>query len=215
MLLGRLRDDAKPPTQLLAHGDIEDLPLPRIRSGGALEVARGVLGGKTDEGVCQRVAQLGGASPLGVVEAARVLVAGGDLIHIQGDESYRWRAGPRSGARTIPIEALIEERVTATDGTARCILEAICATPSGSPSELSRTVAMADGVGLDDLAEGIERLCGEAFLAPEEPLYATSSALRTVVVQAMTPGRVREMYGFIAGAMEANAAPDAEFEPLR
>ncbi|MBW2461651.1 MAG: hypothetical protein JRH11_08385 [Deltaproteobacteria bacterium] len=210
LLLGRLRDDVKPPTQLLAHGDIEDLPLPRIRSAGALEVARVVLGEKTDEGVCQRVAQLGGASALGVVEAARVLVAGGDLIH--GDESYRWRAGPRSGVRTIPIEALIEERVTATDGTARCILEAICATPSGSPSELSRTVAMADGIGMDDLAEGIERLCGEAFLAPEEPLYATSAVLRTVVVHAMTQRRLREVYGFIAGAMEANAARDAEFE---
>jgi tetratricopeptide (TPR) repeat protein len=71
---------------------------------------------------------------------------------------------------------------------------------------------MADGIDVDSLAMGIERLCGEAFLAPEEPLYATSSMLRAVVVQSMPAPRTSEVYRFIAGAMEAAAAKNAEFE---
>jgi hypothetical protein len=210
LLLGRVPHDARPPKQLTQRGELEEIPLPMVRVEGAREIAETILGPHTAEDVSRRVAVLGGESPLGVLEAARALIAGGDLVH--GGEGFRWRTRARTGVRSIPVEGHIEERVVSLDATSRRILEAVCAAPSGSPSELARSVAMADGIDIDHLADGIERLCVEAFLAPEEPLYATSGMLRAVVVQAMPAPRTGEMYRFIAGAMEAAASKDAEFE---
>jgi len=210
LLLGRLPMDARPPKQLTLRGALEEATLPMIRTAGAREIAEVILGESTAEDVSRRVAVLGGTSPLGVLEAARALIAGGDLVR-DGD-AYRWRGRARHGVRGIPVESHIEERVVALDHTSRRILEAVCAAPSGSPSELARAVAMADGIDIDSLADAIDRLCTEAFLAPEEPLYATSTMLRAVVIQAMPAPRTSEMYRFIAGAMEAAAAKNAEFE---
>ncbi len=210
LLLARVPHDARPPKQLTQRGELEEVPLPMVRMDGAREIAEAILGANTPDDVSRRVAVLGGESPLGVLEAARALIAGGDLVH--DGEAFRWRTRPRAGVRSIPVEGHIEERVVSLDPTSRRILEAVCAVPSGSPGELARTVAMADGIGIDHLAGGIERLCAEAFLAPEEPLYATSTMLRAVVVQAMPAPRTSEMYRFIAGAMETAASKDAEFE---
>lgn len=209
LFIGRLPMDAKVPKPLQKRG-VEEIILPPLRTADAREITDAILGPNTSEEVSRRVAVLGGDSPLGVLEAARTLIASGDLVW-EGDR-FRWRVGARGGVNGIPVDALLEERLASVEATPRRVLEAVCAAPSGAPSDLARSVAMADGIDTEALADAIDQLCIEALLAPEEPLYATSSVLRAVIVQAMPPSRVSEMYRFIAGAMEAAASHDAAFE---
>ncbi len=210
LFIGRLPLDARPPKPLLNRGGLEEIVLPLLRTPDGKEIAQAILGPLTAEDVTRRVAVLGGDTPLGVVEAARTLIAAGDLVWDDG--RFRFRVGPRGGVSGIPVESLLDERIASLEPTPRRILEAVCAAPSGSPSELSRVVATADGISPEELAEGIERLVTESLLSPEEPLAATSTMLRAVVVQTMPPSRLGELYRFIAQTMQASAGEDAEFE---
>jgi tetratricopeptide (TPR) repeat protein len=212
LFVSRLPLDARPPKPLLNRGGLEELVLPLLRTPDAKQIAEAILGETTSEEVTRRVAVLGGDTPLGVIEAARTLIAAGDLVWDASARRFSFRVGPRGGVSGIPVESLLDERIASLEATPRRILEAVCAAPSGSPSDLSRAVAAMDGISGDDLAEGIERLVVESLLSPEEPLAATSTMLRAVVVQTMPPSRISELYRFIARAMQAAAAKDAEFE---
>jgi hypothetical protein len=175
----------------------------------ARAVAESILGSQTDENVARRVAVLGGTSPLSVCEAARTLIASGDLVWSQ--DRFQWRVGPRSGVTAVPVESFLGERLASLEATPMRILEAVCTAPGGVQRELIAHVAAADGLSDAELEAGVEQLMSEALLSPAEPWRATSSVLRAVVVQSMPPGRMGELSRFIAEAMAVIGDSDADF----
>lgn len=190
-----------------------DLPLPRplehlpwsehvvpsLRLDDAKEVARAILD-DSDEDVVRRVAVLGGDTPLGVVEAARNLLAAGDVIHT--DEGFSWRSAPRTGIRAIPLDTLVHERLDTLEGAARALLEACALAPLGTASEVTLELARLDGVhrDLDALRAQLE---SEAFLRPDS-LAPTSEHLRRATLQSMPPARRAELERFFAAALASH-----------
>jgi hypothetical protein len=157
VLLAAVESSAAKPAVIVPLDEMASVPplLARIAepatvSVGALdakervEVATSVLGGAADESVCLHVAKLGGDSMLGVVEAARTLVAAGDVVHVDG--VWHFRAEPRAAHQPIPIEALLAERLLGLDDQAHRVLEAACLAPPGTPRDLAERSARLDGL---------------------------------------------------------------------
>ena len=175
-----------------------DLVLPQLRIDDAKAVAQETLG-DADEDIVRRVAVLGGDSPLGVMEAARALIAAGDLVH--DGEHFVWRLSPRAGVRAIPLDALLQERLTALEPGPLRMLEAVCVLPLGTPPTLVEAVAARDGLDPDAQAQALGRLRQEAFLERVGAPAPTSEMLRRLVIQNMPPARQAELYRFCARAM--------------
>ncbi len=195
--LARIPVDGPLPQPLRGLGWREVL-LPPLRVEDAKEVARAVLGPDTDEEVVRRVAVLGGDTPLGVVEAARTLVAVGDLIHDGG--RFTWRVSPRTGVRSIPTEDLLTERLAGLEDAPMRLLEAIAMTPPGTPRLLVATVAERDGLSMEVRRDATVRLRSEAWIADGTQLQPSSELLRRVVMHRMPPARIAELSRFIAEA---------------
>jgi hypothetical protein len=186
-----------------------ELTLPRLGSSDARVIAEGVLGPEAEPDLVRRVAKLGGDTPLGVEEAARTLVASGDLIH--DGRRFVWRVSPRAGHQSIPTEALIEERLLALDEHSRRMLEAVCIAPDGCPSPVLERVASADGLSQAEREECIERLRGESFLRVQPLLRPVSELLRSVVLESISRERSRELHGFLAEAMGSERMDRGDF----
>ncbi len=179
----------------------ESFVLPPLRSDEAKAVARTILGDDEADDVVRRVAVLGGDTVLGVEEAARTLVAAGDLVH-DGD-SFRWRTKPRGGARAIPIDALLQERLTSLEELPMRMLEVVCVSPQGLGASELAYVAEADGLDEGRQGEALSRLKQEALITGRhEP---SSEHLRQMVVLSMPPGRVAELHRFLADAIAAHS----------
>lgn len=172
--------------------------VPSLRVEDAKEVARAVLGPDTDEDVIRRVAVLGGDTPLGVVEAARTLVAVGDLVH--DGARFIWRISPRTGVRSIPTEELLAERLTGLEDAPMRLLETIAMTPPGTPRLLVAAVAERDGLSMEVRREATARLRTEAWIANGPQLQPSSELLRRVVMHRMPPARAAELSRFVAEA---------------
>jgi hypothetical protein len=209
LFLGRLPPDVRPPPALDRGAPVMELTLPLLKAGDARLVAQGILGAETPDEVTRRVAVLGGYTPLGVAEAARALIAAGDLV--EGDNGFTWRLGARGGVSALPVESLIGERLASLEPSPRKVLEGICASPPGSPSRLLRAVIGADGIEGAALDASLEQLRHEALVARTLPWRPTSSVLRAVINQTMPPSRIGELYRFVADGLEATQPPDAHF----
>ena len=105
---------------------------------------------------------------LGVVEAARTLVASGDLVYDEG--AFVWRAGPRSGAQGLGMDAVLSERLGTLDADSRRVLEALdeplLSTTLILPGE---DVARTDGWAIkEDLDHQVDLVleCGEVIAQP-------------------------------------------------
>lgn len=191
-----------------------DLPLPRplehlpwsehvvpsLRLDDAKEIARALLDDSADEDVVRRVAVLGGDTPLGVVEAARNLLAAGDVIRT--DEGFAWRSAPRTGIRAIPLDTLVHERLDTLEGAARALLEACALCPLGTAPEVTLELARLDGVH-GDLETLRTQLECEAFLRPGS-LAPTSEHLRRATLQSMPPARRAELERYLAAALASH-----------
>lgn len=199
-LVARARMDVSLPKPLDALPWREHL-VPSLRLTDAKDVARAVLA-DADEDVVRRVAVLGGDTLLGVVEAARWLVAAGDVIHESG--RFVWRSTPRGGIRALPLDTLLHERVDSLDGPTRALLEIASLTPAGAPESVVLDMARGDGlaVGPDDLADRRRQLVHEAFLCAGA-FVPTSEHLRRTVLQSMPPARRAELERFLAAALES------------
>ncbi|MBX3249685.1 MAG: hypothetical protein KF901_21085 [Myxococcales bacterium] len=178
--------------------------LPSLRLDDAKEVAAAILGERTDPDLARRIAVLGGDTPLGVIEAARALVAGGDIVF--DGQAFVWRTTPRAGVRAIPLDDLVDERVDSLEGPARALLEACALLPLGTGPEVLSAIARLDGLDEAALEEARERLETEAF-AHRDRGAPTSEHLRRAVIQAMPPARRAELERFIATALEAHGPP--------
>src|SRR5262249_4607151 len=123
----------------------EDGRAPPLRTADAISVASSVLGAATDDEVVRRVAVLGGDLPVGVHEAARALVACGDLVPSEG--GFTWRVGPRAGAQASPTTRWLLDRAALLDATTHRMLEIVCVAPEDAPDALLSRIAA--GAGID------------------------------------------------------------------
>src|SRR5690606_35854146 len=163
VLFGRFPVDPPLPRPLVElEEEVRELTLPPLKTSDARVVAEAILGPATADEVARRVAVLGGDTVLGVVEAARTLIATGELVR-DGD-AFVWRVGPRQGAHAIGTEQLLAERLELLDSDSRRVLEAACVVPDGWPAEKLGAVAALDGIGEGAFALSLETLSREALL---------------------------------------------------
>ena len=204
----RVDVDAEVP-EMLADAETHEVVLPPLRPHDARAVARDVLGAGTDDDVVRRVAVLGGETPLGVVEAARTLIAAGDLVH--DGAGFAWRRAPRTVLEPIAVESLLEERTTSLDSTLLRVLEAVCVAPIGASNVVLSAVMKADGLDDAQIESAIEELRDEALLRSDDPWQPSSGVLRHVVLEAMPPARQSELDRFVADAVATTSHADGEF----
>ncbi|HMI90542.1 MAG TPA: hypothetical protein VK509_04220, partial [Polyangiales bacterium] len=197
-----LADDPSvaPPVLLRSVGHevvvIDPLSAPeRVRT------AQSVLGSATDAEIARRVALAGGETALGIAEAARTLVAAGDLV-LEENGAFSWRAQPRATSLPIPVEALLTERLAGLDPPAQRLLEAVCTAPLGVGFGLAAEVAALDGLSADAIERGEHQLRREAWLDGSGQLGALEHAVHNAVRNAMPPARAAELHRFVATAIE-------------
>jgi len=201
LVVARLPVGAKPPGVLLRGAAVIDRVLPPLRTVDARAIAETLLGSATDADVARRVAVLGGDSPVGVVEAARTLVATGELVRSEG--AYTWRLAPRVGSTAAPLKSLVSERLALLDENAYRALEALCLAPEGAPVAVARRVAASDGMDSSAWTRGVETLVAEGLLRPNALPATPTFLIRTVVVEAVQPARASELHRFVAEALRA------------
>jgi hypothetical protein len=200
LLVLRLGLDAPLPEGFIRGTGVTELVLPAMRATDARAVAEVVLAEEPGSDLARRVAVLGGDTPLGVEEAARTLVASGDLVYQK--ERFVWRVGPRGGMRAIPTEALLDERLGSLQADAHRVLEAACLAPLGTSPAVVERVAALDGLSLEICRASIERLRLEAFVDDGPHVHPSSETLRQVVLQSMPPARHAELHRFFASALK-------------
>lgn len=176
-----------------------ELRLPGLSRAEAYALADEVLGGAVDEDILEVIAAHGGESAFGVAEAARALVASGDLV--QTDGRFRWRLGPASAEGRIPLRHLLEERLRGLEATATRMLEVICVAPTGCPTALIHRAAALDGLDAEARQGSLDQLRAEAYLSRGEALTLSAEAVRAVTLRNMPPARLAELHRFVADAM--------------
>ncbi len=210
LFLARLPVDTRPPSALMRTGLLEELVLPGLTPADGREVAAAVLGPETPPEVARRIAVLGGTTPLGILEAARALLTSGDLV-LDPEGGYRWRLSPRGGVAAVPVESLINERLTHLAPAHRKVLEVICAAPIATATPVLRAAVKLDGENTETFDAAIGSLALEGFVTPTEPWRASSLVLRNVVVQSLPPARSTEIHKRVADAMGQITLQDATF----
>ena len=196
LLIMTLTTSASVPTQFVATGGVHELVLPPLPSEDRVAIAQTVLGLAADDEIAQRVAMVGGESPLSVVEAVRTLVSSGDLV--LRDERFSWRLGPRLGAAAVPVEALITERVAGLLPIAYRVLEAVSVAPTAASREFVAQVAARDGMSAEEFTTGLHALMSEGFLDESLSLGLADAAVRGALRNIMPPARVAELHRFVA-----------------
>ncbi|MBX3272525.1 MAG: hypothetical protein KF729_19860 [Sandaracinaceae bacterium] len=212
VIFGRLPTEAPLPTPLAALAEpVVEHVIPALKTADARLVAEQILGPSTDPDVARQVAVLGGDTVIGVVEAARTLIATGEVVRGDGD-AFVWRAGPRRGVDMISTDELLSERIDLLDGEARQVLETLCVAPDGAARDLIESVAARDGIGPATFDRSLERLVKEAFARDEARPRPTSSLLRWRMLELIPAARSMELHRFVG---EALAAHPHEHAPLR
>lgn len=207
VLFGRLPLEAPLPRPLLEiDEDVVELVVPPLKTSDARVVAEAVLGMDTDSDVARRIAVLGGDTVIGVVEAARTLIAAGELVKGSGD-GFVWRSGPRDGVDSISTAELIGERLARIDTESRQVLEALCVVPDGANLELVEAVAARDGIGPATFDQSLERLARESFARGGERPRPASSLLRWGVVSLTPPARSIQLHRLVGEALENLSGP--------
>ncbi len=200
LVVTRASAEARIPRALAPSLPEGEIRIPLLRPEEAIEVARGVLGSGATPGVIEVVAIHGGDSPLGIVEAARTLVASGDLVH--DGTSFQWRLAAREAESRVPLRHLLEERLRGLDPVPARMLEAASVAPFGFPARVLHRTAELDGLDAESRGHSITVLRQEAFLADDHDLRPSSEAVRAVVLRSMPPARLAELHRFLAAATE-------------
>lgn len=210
-IMGRLPIETPLPSPLATLAEtVSELEVPPLRTGDARIVAEAILGSETDAEVARQVAVLGGDTVIGVLEAARTLIATGTLV-AEGAR-FDWRASPRDGAAAVSPAVLLGERVALLDPNARRVLEAACVIPDGATREFLEAVAARDGVGPGTFDLAVGRLEREAFASGGPRPRPTSSLLRWGMLALTPAARTMELHRLVGEAL--GAAP-TETAPRR
>ncbi len=173
------------------------IELPAIDPSEALLVAAGVLGPNADPEIAKQLVITGGTTVLGIEEAARTMVATGDLVH--DGKGFVWRETTGERRQYLGPRALLEERFATLDTSSMRYLEVAC---TALPASSGQVIDAA--VGLDGIPENTRRRCLEALvndglLTPQGK--PGSELLRRAVLQRMPPARRSEVYRFVAEAL--------------
>lgn len=178
--------------------------LPNLGPADALEFSAAILGPHVEREIVTHVALRGGSSLIGIEEAARSMVASGDLVFREG--RFVWRCPPRHPGGVVPVEALVGERLVALDEAPHRVLDVICVVPRGASEELIQSVAAADGLEPSLCRDAIAQLRDEGFVASGTPIRPSSDAVRAAVRDAMPPAREAELERFIAEGLTLDDA---------
>ncbi|MEM7434168.1 MAG: hypothetical protein AAF436_03380 [Myxococcota bacterium] len=169
----------------------------------ALVVASAILGPDTDIDIAKQVVIAGGTTLLGLTEAARTMVATGDIVH--DGQAFTWREDTAGQRQFLGPRALLEERFGTLDTSSMRFLEIACAAlPASSAQVIDAAVAL-DGVPPGTRKRALEALIADGLLTTQGK--PESELLRRAVVQRMPPARRTEVYRFVARALH-------ESEPL-
>ncbi|MFW2390110.1 MAG: hypothetical protein ACN4G0_17370 [Polyangiales bacterium] len=173
------------------------IEIPMIEPSEALLVAAGVLGPDPDMDVAKQLVITGGTTVLGVMEAARTMVATGDLVH--DGRRFAWREAFAERRQHLGPRALLEERFATLDTSSMRYLEIAC---TALPASTAQVIDAA--VAFDEIPENTRRRCLDALvndglLTPQAK--PSSELLRRAVVQRMPPARRSEVYRFVAEAL--------------
>ncbi|MEM8609530.1 MAG: hypothetical protein AAGF92_20680 [Myxococcota bacterium] len=195
--------ESKVPSGLKAVRPAAAVELSPLSPNEALVVAAAILGPETDIEISKQVVIAGGTTVLGLTEAARTMVATGDIVH--DGTSFSWREDVPEQRQFLGPRALLEERFGTLDTSSMRFLEMACAAlPASSAQVIDAAVAL-DGVPPPTRGRALEALVADGLLTPRGK--PTSELLRRAVVQRMPPARRTEVYRFVAQALH-------EAEPL-
>ncbi len=199
MLLMTLPIGASVPAALLPEGALHTLTLPPLDAHDGRTLAEALLSLEEGSDIAQRVAAIGGDSPLGVLEAARTLVTAGDLVlQKTRAKGFVWRGAPRSGIGQVPVEALITERALGLPPDAYRVLETLCIAPPDASLDLVESVIERDGLASGELRDGLTQLAAEGFVDNGVSLGSADAAIRSAIRSSMPPARAAELNRFVA-----------------
>lgn len=206
LLIGRLPADMKPPASLLRAGPVEDMRVPELRLPDARAIAEGLFGPKTNADIVRRIAELGGDSPLGVLTAARTLVAAGDLVW--HENAFYWRLGPRTNAAPLSLRAMWAEHANLLPQPAYRALEIVATSPEDARLSTLKKCVAKDG---QDAEETLNLLQQEGLLLTTEPPSLVSRFLRASIVEAMSGERRKKAHAAVAEVLRADISSTAVF----
>ena len=169
----------------------------------ALLVAAAVLGPETGVEIAKQVVITGGSTILGLTEAARTMVATGDIVHNRN--AFTWRDDAPEQRQFLGPRALLEERFGTLDASSMRYLEVACAALPASSSQVIDAAVALDGVPERTRHLAFNALVQDGLLT--QRAKPDSELLRRAVVQRMPPSRRTEVYRFVAQALH-------ESEPL-
>jgi hypothetical protein len=173
------------------------LDVPPLDPNEALLVAAGILGPDANTEIATQLVITGGTTVLGVTEAARTMVATGDIVYDGGQ--FLWRDETAERRQHLGPRALLEERFATLDTSSMRFLEVACsALPASSAQVVDAAVAL-DGIPEDTRRRALEALVNDGLLTRQAK--PDSELLRRAVVQRMPPARRTEVYRFVAHAL--------------
>jgi len=173
------------------------IDLPALDPNEALLVAAGILGPDASTEIATQLVITGGTTVLGITEAARTMIATGDIVR-EGN-TFVWRDETAERRQHLGPRALLEERFATLDTSSMRFLEIACtALPASSAQVVDAAVAL-DGIPDGTRTRALEALVNDGLLTPQGK--PDSELLRRAVVQRMPPARRTEAYRFVAHAL--------------
>jgi hypothetical protein len=171
--------------------------LPSLDPNEGLLVAAGILGPDANMEIATQLVVTGGTTVLGITEAARTMIATGDIVH--DGSMFTWREESAERRQHLGPRALLEERFATLDTSSMRFLEVACsALPASSAQVVDAAVAL-DGIPTNTRRRALEALVHDGLLTPQGK--PDSEFLRRAVVQRMPPARRTEVYRFVAQAL--------------
>lgn len=225
VMVGRYGLDLPVPIEL-RRSQVVELTLPALRTSDARVVAQELLGEGTDGDVARKVAVLGGETPLGVLEAARTLIACGELV-LDGD-AFVFRSGAERGngrgrATSISLDLLIAERAEMLDDESRQCIEALSILAEPVPLVELEAVLALDGLSPRAVSRALGRLDDDGWIERTTSNASSGGAPSTVrcanvyvrhlLEASLHPARRAELHRFAFEALaERRDGPSGQAE---
>jgi hypothetical protein len=171
--------------------------LPALDPNEGLLVAAGILGPDANTEIARQLVITGGTTVLGITEAARTMVATGDIVR-EGN-TFVWRDETAERRQHLGPRALLEERFATLDTSSMRFLEIACAALPASSAQVVDAAVALDGIPDGTRRRALEALVNDGLLTPQGK--PDSELLRRAVVQRMPPARRTEAYRFVAHAL--------------
>lgn len=175
------------------------IDLPSLDPNEALSVATAILGRGADEEVAKQLVITGGLTVLGITEAARTMIATGDLVH--DGRAFVFREEHTERRHFVGLRALLEERFATLDTSSMRFLEVACTALPASTAQVIDVAVALDGIPEDTRRRAFDALINDGLLTPQAK--PASELLRRAVVQRMPPARRTEVYRFVAQALHS------------